>query len=236
MAIRPAAVANKPLKLEHDFEIKEHLFKNKRTGAMEPDMALFIDGMLHESTYTWGKRNVEASKPLRFDTLLELAKAYEDDIDESTALYLLTKQHGYKDLGRVLEQNHIKVSDFFDWVAENEEIQKVRTSSKGPGTRTTTDAVILATIINKMADMASEGETPDLQVRAAALISLVMNKETVDGAIEYLTEKLNDPKYGWDQDKKKMVKIKGEMKEITNPSHGQVRLKNRPTGTEPDAE
>jgi hypothetical protein len=231
MAIKPAPLERKFLSL-HDFEIRPNLFKNKRTGEMESDMALFIDGELHESTYTWGKRAIEASKPLRFDTLLEIAKLYEDDVDESTASYILSKQFGFKDLSKTLEENRIKVPAFFKWVAENEDIKTVNTKVKEPGTRITSDAVILAGIVNKMADMSKEGDKPNLKMRVDALRELINNDTTVNGALEYLQEKLDDPNYGWDEETTKEVKIKGIMKSTKNPTFGQVRLKLRGKNTE----
>jgi hypothetical protein len=239
MATKPSPIQTKLLTLEHDFEIKTATFQNprvdKETGkkGVSEDYALFIDGALFENKFTRGRAQTEALKPLRLATLKEFAQAFEENITESNASFLITKVNNFKDLAEVLIYNKIAFLDFLEWVDEHLP-EEEKPGNATPTVRVSQDSTILAGILNGLADMEAENNgnltekdwKPDVEKRLQRLLELVGNEKTTTDAIKYLTEKLEDKEYGWvGYEQKTKADPKDPNRRIPNPFYGQIKLR-----------
>lgn len=213
------------------FSIREHAVYNKRSGKDDTDHVLFFQEDAFECRFKWGRYNAESTKNVRSSILKELAKRFDEGKNSHYFDFFL-QENNLTDLQKILHAHRIEVTDFAQWVSDQvKEIWPAPVASvagsSGTGTRTTTGAVKLASIINKyFSDLLTDGQ-PDNQKRADALKALVTD-ENLAVAVKWLDTKKQEN--GWNQTETMQITDpanKSQKKTIKNPAYGQVNLQNR---------
>lgn len=218
------------------FAIKEHTFKVAARGTgvkgqkkEVQDLALYYQEDIFAISYRYGiDGKAEGTKYIRLAQLQQLASILDKGYPEDRTFWKLDDE--FPTLAKELKQQKILALDFLKFITEEMEKNKPEKKERKagePSTRTTSAAVLLASIINKNFNEMTASNEPDIEARFAAFQALV-TEENLKAAQKWLEEKLSSNKWNT----KEFISItdpnnKKQKKNVKNPAYGQVWLQQK---------